>query len=183
MSKHFTFCTSVSHCSLGPTGLDDCTVCCSIVSGYCNCVCMYLAYSEVTNTVYGLRPSLIACQTLIKTPTSFIWIIRGMWKRGEMTSDAWTPIQSWEPLWQRKRTEEKEPSGSREVQRKKSWRWEECWWGWGGDENWFIAALMRSGMPGDSGCSASHCFGKIKRNRGLPSCYNCCRHLSNGLKS
>lgn len=105
--------------------------------------------------------------------------MRGIWKRGEMTSDLQTPIQSWEPLWKRKRTEEKEPSGSREVQRKKSW----SWWGWGEDENWFIAALMRSGMPGDSGCSPSPCFGNIKRNRGPPSCYNCCRDLSNGLKS
>lgn len=56
-------------------------------------------------------------------------------------------------------------------------------WSWCEDENWFIAALMRRGMPGDSGCSPSPCCGNIKRNRGPPSCYNCCGDLSKGSRS
>lgn len=38
-------------------------------------------------------------------------------------------------------------------------------------------------MPGDSGCSPSPCCSNIKRNRVPPSCYNCCRYLSKGLRS
>lgn len=81
-----------------------------------------------------------------------------------------------------KRAEEK-PSGSREK-----WREKEkevgrvpvgLVWGW----KLIIAALMRSGMPGDSGCSSSPCCGNIKRNRGPPSRYNCCGDLSKGLRS
>lgn len=74
-------------------------------------------------------------------------------------------------------------NASTEVERKRSRRWRGCRWGWCEDENWFIAALMRSGMPGDSGCSPSPCCGNIKRNRGPPSLYNCCRDLSKSLRS
>lgn len=145
-------------------------------------VCIQTGYSWVSLRRHmhmcQLQVKLNNGQMFVKTPTSFIWVKRGRWKRqeeeeeGEGRDDFSLPL----PLFRaenhrgkRKRAEEKEPRGSAEVERNRSRRWRGCRCGWCEDENWFIAALMRSGMPGDSGCSPSPRCGNIKRNTGPPS--------------
>lgn len=140
-------------------------------------VCIQTAYSWV-----ALRPGLIRFQTFAKSGFK-----RGIWKKEE--EEGWDDLNRPLPLFraenyhgERKSAEAKEPCGSTEVERKRSRRWRGRRWGWCEDENWFIAALMSSGMPGDSGCSPSPCCGNIKPNRGPPPHYNCCRDRSKGLR-
>lgn len=126
-----------------------------------------------------------------KTPTSFIWVKRGNVVKGggeggrcEMISASPCPYSELRTTVANGRgLRRRSQVGVQKWREKGSRRWGGCWWGWCEDENWFIAALMRSGMPGDGGCSPSPCCGNIKRNRGPPSRYNCCRDLSKGSRS
>lgn len=138
-------------------------------------------------TCVGFRSNWMTFQTLAKHPSAETESREECKEEEEEDQDDFSlpmplfRLENYHGEW--KRAEGKEPSGSREVKRKRSRRWGGCRWSWCEDENWFIAALMRSGMPGDSGCSPSPCCGNIKRNRGPPSWYNCCGDLSKGSRS
>lgn len=132
--------------------------------------------------------SWMTIQTLAKTPTSLNWVkTRMREKKGGGRDDFSLPPYLCAEL--RTITVNGRGLGRRNQVGVEKWRGkgagggEGVGWGWCEDENWFIAALMRSGMPGDSGCSPSPCCGNIKRYRGPPSCYNCCGDLSKGSRS
>lgn len=77
-------------------------------------------------------------------------------------------IQSREPRRWRKEGRRKEAMREYRRRGKRIRRWRRCRPSWCEDKNWFIAALMRSGMPGEGGCSPSPRRSNIKWNRSPP---------------
>lgn len=120
------------------------------------------------------------------THPQFTWVkrvIEGRGARSKWLQPPHAPVQGWELLRQKEQPRRGSHVKVQKWRGKRSRRWIACRWGCVRMkidllQHWWVAACQET-----VGALQALCCGTIKRNRGPPSCYNCCRDLSKGSMS